>query len=114
MALLTGRRVLVLNAGSSSLKASVIDVGVDEPVAATSVAWGSDATRVSDRRATVTAALDELWQTGVEPASIAVAGHRVVHGGTRFREPTLMDDAALNELESLNELAPPRAPSYQR
>ncbi len=106
MAALSDRRVLVLNAGSSSLKASVIDVGVDEPVTATSVGWGSDATRVSDRRATVAAALDELWRAGVDPASIAVAGHRVVHGGTRFRDPTLMDDAALDELESLNELAP--------
>jgi acetate kinase len=54
----------------------------------------------------VAAALDALWEAGVEPTSIAVAGHRVVHGGTRFREPTLIDDAALEELESFMDLAP--------
>jgi acetate kinase len=106
VAALSGPRVLVLNAGSSSLKASVIDVGAADPVATSPLNWGSDATRVAGRRVTVAAALDALWQAGVQPASIAVAGHRVVHGGTRFREPTLIDDTVLYELESFMDLAP--------
>ncbi|HEY8134590.1 MAG TPA: acetate/propionate family kinase [Candidatus Limnocylindrales bacterium] len=113
VAALSGRRVLVLNAGSSSLKASVLEI--DErgrvandgrPLAATQTEWGSDATRVADRRATVERALNSLWAGGVGRDSITVAGHRVVHGGTRFRGATLIDDAALTELEALGDLAP--------
>ena len=103
MALLT--RVLVLNAGSSSLKASVIEVGRLEPLAATQVGWGSDATRVVDRRSTVEHALAALWGS-VEPASVASAGHRIVHGGARFRQPMQVDDAVLGELDGIAGLAP--------
>jgi acetate kinase len=103
VALLT--RVLVLNAGSSSLKASVIEVGRLEPLAATQVGWGSDATRVVDRRSTVEHALAALWGS-VEPASVASAGHRIVHGGARFRQPMQVDDAVLGELDGIAGLAP--------
>ncbi len=99
--------VLVLNAGSSSLKASVVGGGHERtPVAATQVGWGSDATRVSDRRQTVAAALDELWQQGVDRARLIGSGHRVVHGGALFTKPTLVDDATLVELDGLAGLAP--------
>ncbi len=103
----------MLNAGSSSLKASVLDVHADgripagsRPVAATQAAWGSDATRVIDRRATVEQALGELWRAGVAPESIELAGHRVVHGGTRFSEPTRVDEIVLNDIEQIGDLAP--------
>jgi acetate kinase len=113
VAALSGRRVLVLNAGSSSLKASVLDVhssghipGGSKPVAATQASWGSDATRVVDRRATVRAVSDELARAGVALDSIEVVGHRVVHGGTRFTRPTLIDDEVLAAIEALIDLAP--------
>ena len=107
------KRVLVLNAGSSSLKASVLEVGADgrvggdrAPLAATQTAWGSDATRIRDRHATVEAALAELWRTGIEPRTIVGAGHRVVHGGARFVTPTVVDEGVLDDLAALEELAP--------
>lgn len=37
---------------------------------------------------------------------IAVIGHRIAHGGDRFVEPTVIDDAVLEELETCKELAP--------
>lgn len=37
---------------------------------------------------------------------IAVIGHRIAHGGDRFVEPTVIDDAVLEELEACKELAP--------
>jgi acetate kinase len=70
--------VLVVNAGSTSLKLSVV---------------GAD-----DRSRTVASLADA-------PA-VAVVGHRVVHGGDRFSEPTPIDDAVLAELTELIELAP--------
>jgi acetate kinase len=100
-------RVLVLNAGSSSLKASVVEAGrLGPPLAATTVAWGSDATRVADRRATVERALEELWAQGTAQRQLLGSGHRVVHGGDRFRAPTQVDDAVLAELDELSSLAP--------
>jgi acetate kinase len=75
---LSDGRVLVVNAGSTSLKLSVVDADdVSRPVAS----------------------LDDA------PA-VAAVGHRVVHGGARFSEPTRIDDAVVAELTALIELAP--------
>lgn len=99
-------RVLVVNAGSSSLKVSALEAGQREPLAATSVRWGSDATRVADRAAALRAALRELDSLGVDTASLGLAAHRVVHGGAQFRVPVRVDDAVLARLDELRELAP--------
>jgi acetate kinase len=40
------------------------------------------------------------------PDKIAAVAHRVVHGGSRFREPVVIDDAVESELEAAVELAP--------
>ncbi len=98
--------LLVLNAGSSSLKASVIEPGQRVPRAQATIDWGYDATRVADHRATVDKALADLERDGVRRADIAAAGHRVVHGGLEFRVPTLIDDTVLDQLARLVTLAP--------
>lgn len=41
---------------------------------------------------------------------LAVAGHRVVHGGTRFSGPTLIDDMVAGDIEALSALAPSHQP----
>lgn len=97
-------RVLVLNAGSSSLKASVVDGGATP--ARTQVSWGSDASRAPDRVAGVAAVLEAIESDGVSPASIAAVGHRVVHGGPTFSVPAVVDDTTLEALDALSELAP--------
>jgi acetate kinase len=99
-------RVLVLNAGSSSLKASLLEAGQRTPLALTSAAWGSDATRVEDRAQTVEQALSELSAAAGDAASVAAVGHRIVHGGATFREPALVDDYVLAALAELVDLAP--------
>jgi acetate kinase len=98
-------RVLVLNAGSSSLKASVVEVGRRDPPATAAVDWGSDATKKADRRETVADALARLAET-TDLTNLAGVGHRVVHGGSRFRQPAMIDDAVLRDLDELSELAP--------
>jgi acetate kinase len=40
------------------------------------------------------------------PEDVAAVAHRVVHGGMRFREPIVIDDAVERELEAAVELAP--------
>jgi acetate kinase len=97
-------RVLVLNAGSSSLKASAVEEG--RAIARTAIGWGADATRVVDREAGVRAAMDELFVGGVPLGSIEAVGHRVVHGGERFRQPVQVDDEVAATIARLGELAP--------
>ena len=97
-------RVLVLNAGSSSLKASVVDEG--RAIARATIEWGSDATRRPDREAGLRSALEELFLAGSPLGSIEAVGHRVVHGGARHVEPTPIDDELQAEIAALAELAP--------
>jgi acetate kinase len=48
------------------------------------------------------------WVSTIENAApdLFAVAHRVVHGGSRFSEPILIDDSVLFELEALRELAP--------
>jgi acetate kinase len=72
--------ILVVNAGSTSLKLSLV---------------------AEDETATKVAALEDVDAAGV----LAVA-HRVVHGGSRFREPAIIDDDVRDEIFALQSLAP--------
>jgi acetate kinase len=94
-------RVLVLNAGSSSLKVSVVRVGTREPEARAQADWGSDATRSTDRHGALKRALDSL-----PDGRFDVCAHRVVHGGTRFRGAVLVDEQVMAAIDELAELAP--------
>jgi acetate kinase len=98
-------RVLVLNAGSSTLKASVLDTPGRDPIFTRTVdvrAHASSATW----RAGVEGLLEAVSAEGVDTTTIEAVGHRVVHGGTRFREPVLVDAAVADAVDALAELAP--------
>jgi acetate kinase len=94
-------RVLVLNPGSSSLKAALIEPPGREPLAAVTVDWGADATRVTDRMSGTAALPTVIEALGVARASINAVGYRVVHGGTHFVRPTLIDDSTVAAIEAL-------------
>ena len=90
--------VLVVNAGSSSLKLRVLGAG-DE----------------------VTAALDlDSWDGSPEAgqfrqfigglAGIGAVGHRVVHGGSEFTRATVLDDTVIAAISGLTDLAPLHQP----
>jgi acetate kinase len=87
-------RVLVVNAGSSSLKLGLLDDG-DRVLAAASLPLPSS---------------DELAERlggfldGAPPPD--AAGHRVVHGGPRFRSSVVIGDQVVEQLRGLAELAP--------
>ena len=97
--------VLVLNAGSSSLKAALIGAGA-APLWRDQWSWdvASAPEQPGSPEAVLQAWLPGLlarWGDGVD-----LVGHRVVHGGERFTAPTRLDAASLQQLESLVELAP--------
>lgn len=86
-------RVLVVNAGSTSLKLSMVGRG-DDLLAAAEV-------EMTGRH--VTAGIDRfLTQHG----PVDVIGHRIVHGGPSFSGPVRIDDAVRDRLGDLNDLAP--------
>ncbi|HEY0700147.1 MAG TPA: acetate kinase [Micromonospora sp.] len=98
-------RVLVLNCGSSSLKyrlydgATVRGTGLVERIGE-----GGDAP--PEHR---TALRDVL--AGLDLTGLTVVGHRVVHGGLRFTEPTLVDDRVFAAITDLVPLAPLHNPA---
>ncbi len=102
---MTAGRVLVLNAGSATLKATVIDIPSADAVFERTVGWpsGTSAAAVGDA---VDAALAAMAAASIRPDSLTAVGHRVVHGGERFTAPTLLDDETLTALDQVADLAP--------
>jgi acetate kinase len=72
-------RILVVNAGSTSLKLSIVD------------------------EANTSRSIDSFEQVATEVDAVT---HRVVHGGSRFRDPVLIDADVIAALDALAELAP--------
>ncbi len=107
-------QVLVLNAGSSSLKYQLVDpvagevslVGLLERI-------GEPGGHLTDHRAAFAAMQADLAARGADlrtrpPRAV---GHRVVHGGVRFAGPTLVDDAVAAAIGDLAPLAPLHNPA---
>ena len=90
--------VLVVNAGSSSLKLRVL--AGDDSVTATA---DLPALNGAAEAATLTDAIGSL------PPTDAV-GHRIVHGGTVYSRPVLITSDVRRRLESLTDLAPLHQP----
>jgi acetate kinase len=91
--------ILVLNAGSSSLKLRVLGPG-DEVLATCDAAAGAEAE-------TIARFLDGAPE-------LDAAGHRVVHGGAELTTPVRLDAALEQRLEGLSELAPLHNPPAVR
>jgi len=135
-------RILVLNAGSSSLKFQLIDTdgaaiadsrdrrlarGVVERIGGQAIVTlhgtnghaAKSTAPIRDHAAAVEHVI--AWLTsadsGVEIDSVGqieAVGHRVVHGGEQFTHSTRIDDAVRRELEDLIELAPLHNPHNLR
>jgi len=96
-------RVLVVNAGSSSVKLRLLED--------TDVVGRTDLGTPSDLDGdAVRSAIDTLVESSGSSGVDAV-GHRVVHGGQRFTGPVVVDDDVRAELESLVDLAPLHQPA---
>lgn len=103
------RLVLVINSGSSSLKYRVVDPDSGEARATGLVERiGEESSSVPDHDAALRRAFDTLSDDGIDlrTSGVVAVGHRVVHGGNAFYQPTLLDDAVIDRLDELSELAP--------
>ena len=95
-------RVLVLNSGSSSVKYQLVDSDTGERLA------GGVVEEVVDHAAAL-AEVVAVVDGSSEP--VEAVGHRVVHGGEVFSEPTLVDDGVVAAVRALVPLAPLHNPA---
>jgi acetate kinase len=124
--------VLVLNSGSSSQKSCLYEIGdtvpADPPdcVWEGTIEWAGDAAECSIRnargasrkdRTSVTSRgeamerlLNSLWSGETQaisgPSAIDVVGHRVVHGGPQYFEPSIVTPKVKSAIESISVFAP--------
>jgi acetate kinase len=121
--------VLVINAGSSSLKYSLVDAKSGEAAATGLVERiGEDESHhlhhgpsgdadddrpVADHEAALEAAVRAFDTHGpaLDSVDVVAVGHRVVHGGDRFAEPALVDDELIAAVQDLVPLAPLHNPA---
>jgi len=128
--------VLVINAGSSSLKFALYEMG--EPQQRRRLAGeierigeaesrgfyhcygasgdGNDfqqQARIDDHSAAMERVFHYLQQSGMLASSdeLAAIGHRVVHGGERFQQPMLIDETVLAGIREMIPLAPLHNPA---
>lgn len=124
------RVVLVINAGSSSLKYSLVegDTGdalagglverIGESAGVLTHRSGGEEHRVEQpvpsHEAALKAVLDAFDEHGPkldDGLHLAAIGHRVVHGGDRFADPVLIDDDLVDAVRYLVPLAPLHNPA---
>jgi acetate kinase len=92
--------ILVINAGSSSLKLSLFAGGQKE-------CRNIDGSAREDLPDLIKAFCSESAASlGAEAAKIEAVGHRVVHGGAKYAKSTLITDAVINDLKGYIELDP--------
>jgi acetate kinase len=131
--------ILVLNAGSSSFKASFYRLAEENlpidpvvPLWTGKIEWKSPETAIIsakvsddieseearvgvDRQKVIYDLLDWLWSGGTQVIDsikeIDVVGHRVVHGGDKYRQPMLIDDEVKAEIDRLSIYAPLHNPA---
>lgn len=123
-------KILVLNAGSSSVKYSLLDMaqprllfsGLIERIGEAQAIhrYRIDAESFEHRQERAIAshqqALQALFATldahaVIQAGELAAIGHRVVHGGEAFCEPALIDEAVIDQIESMIPLAPLHNPA---
>ena len=127
--------VLVLNAGSSSQKSCLYDLGESIPDTPPEALWEADIDWMSEHQGILTVesngneqeieledretALKILLNTLVEGETkiidsldkIDLVGHRVVHGGAKYSQPTLINDDVISAIADLIPLAPNHNPA---
>lgn len=96
--------ILVINSGSSSVKYGLYEMQGEAVLARDLVDLGE---REGEREAAIRGILDTLQSQ----RRIDAIGHRVVHGGDGFRQPTRVDAEVLAKIEALHHLAPLHNPA---
>ncbi|MGU3437873.1 acetate kinase [Actinomycetes bacterium M1A6_2h] len=114
--------VLVVNSGSSSVKFQLVDPvdglsiasglveRIGESTGRVALTYDGDTTEnvapIADHGEGLRSAFEMMKERGIDFSDVAAVGHRVVHGGEVFSEPTLIDDDVCRKIDELSSLAP--------
>ncbi len=93
-------KILVLNSGSSSIKYKVFDVSGTRERLLDKGLVERIGEKIPDHKDALKIILKKI------SAKIEAVGHRVVHGGDRFKESVLIDDKVVKAIKDFSELAP--------
>lgn len=121
--------ILIVNAGSSSLRFSLFDENLKRLYRGHVDAIGKShckfrryfddgtekqvAIRADDHKAAIAFAVQRLQTEGVieDLKRIKKVGHRVVHGGEKFSKPTVLNLKSIQQIQKLSPLAPLHNPA---
>jgi len=98
-------RILAINCGSSSIKCAVI-AGERPPHALDLRIENIGSPELPDIAAAIDALFTQLRARWAEFGELDAVAHRIVHGGSEFTGATLIDDATVAALGTLEHLAP--------
>lgn len=108
--------ILVLNAGSSSIKFAVFDSDLAPLCSGLAAEIGAGgfvevdgdrkAQPLIDHKAALQAVLAALAAKGIGPDELRAAAHRVVHGGRKLSQPVRLNDDVRAEIAACSPLAP--------
>ncbi|HZM66170.1 MAG TPA: acetate kinase [Nakamurella sp.] len=125
---MTGR-VLVVNSGSSSMKYQLIDPGTGRALATGLIERIGEAEGAATHKydgptasfvgpipdhGSALRIMRQLFEDSGSPLggdALAAVGHRVVHGGSVFGDPVVIDDHVLQEIRDLSMIAPLHNPA---
>lgn len=112
---------LIINSGSSSLKFKLFNKNLNEKASGIVEKIGQKGsffvfkkgkgeikieTNIANHKQALALVLDILQKYKFDLNKVKKIGHRVVHGGTEFVKPTLINNSVLKKLKKYNKLAP--------
>lgn len=114
--------ILVVNAGSSSIKVALFQPdltevmagqvsGIGGPLAHIDLATDNKDIAAPDHDAALAAILTSLDAQGIAIGALTAAAHRVVHGGTTLVQPCKITDDVIAGIEAATPLAPLHNPN---
>ncbi|UWR58572.1 acetate/propionate family kinase [Phaeobacter inhibens] len=109
--------ILVLNAGSSSIKFAIFDADLNQRLAGLAEGIGTPQSRLRiadtsrdsqfpSHAEALAAILAALPDHGLDPTQLAAVGHRVVHGGRKLTKPVRITHEIRAEIADCTPLAP--------
>lgn len=120
-------RVLVLNCGSSSVKFALFHQqnslpeisgyieNIGAPLARLKLCQGSERRDLEvdgkNHESAIFSVVEHLRNCGILRDGLHAVGHRIVHGGERFRESTLLNEEIIEAVRACNHLAPLHNPA---
>jgi len=98
-------KIAVINSGSSSLKFKLFDMDTKKVLKSILIE------HIGENNSDIKNHQEALQSIDIDFDSIDAIGHRVVHGGEDFHNPTIINDNVINKIKELIPLAPLHNPA---